>query len=70
MTTYWFVIGWFGNQRAQKSKVKQAAKDVIKSKVYPQRVLKYIIVVVCTLGQCTTWSLPIVLHIGVLLFLK
>jgi len=29
MTTYWFVIGWFDNQSAQKSKVRQAAKDVI-----------------------------------------
>jgi len=36
MATYWFVIAWFENQRAQKSKVKQAAKDIIKSKVYPQ----------------------------------
>ena len=33
-------------------------------------VLKYMIVVVCAPGQPTTWSLPIVLHIGVLLFLK
>ena len=33
-------------------------------------VLKYMIVVVCAQGQPTTWSLPIVLHIGVLLFLK
>jgi len=36
MTTYWFVIGWFDNQSAQKSKVKQAAKDVVKSEVYFQ----------------------------------
>ena len=36
MATYWFVIGWFGNQSAQKSKVKQATKDVVKSEVYPQ----------------------------------
>ena len=36
MATYWFVIGWFDNQRAQKSEVRQAAKDVVKSKVYPQ----------------------------------
>ena len=35
MATYWFVIGWFNNQRAQKSKVRQVAKDVVKSKVYP-----------------------------------
>jgi len=34
MATYWFVIGWFDNQRAQKSKVKQAAKDIVKSEVY------------------------------------
>ena len=27
MVTYWFVIGWFDNQSAQKSKVRQAAKD-------------------------------------------
>ena len=33
-------------------------------------VLKYMIVVVYAQGQSTTWSLPIVLHIGVLLFLK
>jgi len=33
-------------------------------------VLKYMIVVVYALEQPTTWSLPIVLHIGVLLFLK
>ena len=33
-------------------------------------VLKYMIVVVCTPEQPTTWSLPIVLHIRVLLFLK
>ena len=36
MATYWFVIGWFDNQGAQKSKARQAAKDVVKSKVYPQ----------------------------------
>jgi len=36
MVTYWFVIGWFDNQSAQKSKVRQAAKDVVKSEVYPQ----------------------------------
>jgi len=36
MATYWFVIGWFDNQSAQKSKVRQVAKDVVKSKVYPQ----------------------------------
>jgi len=36
MATYWFVIGWFDNQSAQKSKVRQAAKDVVKSEVYPQ----------------------------------
>jgi len=29
------VIGWFNNQSTQKSKVRQAAKDVIKSEVYP-----------------------------------
>ena len=33
-------------------------------------VLKYMIVVVCAPEQPTIWSLPIVLHIGVLLFLK
>ena len=36
MATYWFVIGWFDNQSAQKSKVRQVAKDIVKSKVYPQ----------------------------------
>jgi len=36
MATYWFVIAWFDNQSVQKSKVRQAAKDVVKSKVYPQ----------------------------------
>ena len=33
-------------------------------------VLKYMIVVVCAPEQPTIWSLPIVLHIGLLLFLK
>ena len=33
---YWFVIGWFDNQSVQKSEVRQAAKDVVKSEVYPQ----------------------------------
>ena len=36
MATYWFVIGWFDNQSAQKSKVRQVAKDVVKSEVYSQ----------------------------------
>ena len=36
MATYWFVIGWFDNQSVQKSKVRQVAKDVVKSEVYPQ----------------------------------
>jgi len=36
MATYWFVVGWFDNQKAQKSEVKQATKDVIKSKIYSQ----------------------------------
>jgi len=36
IATYWFVIGWFDNKSAQKSKVRQAAKDVVKSKVYSQ----------------------------------
>ena len=36
MATYWFVIGWFDNQSVQKSKVRQAAEDVVKSEVYPQ----------------------------------
>ena len=36
MATYWFVIGWFDNQSVQKSKVRQAAKDVVKSEMYPQ----------------------------------
>jgi len=36
MTTYWFVIGWFDNQSVQKSEVRQAEKDVVKSEVYPQ----------------------------------
>ena len=33
---YWFVISWFDNQSVQKSEVRQAAKDVVKSEVYPQ----------------------------------
>jgi len=33
MATYWFVIDGFGIQKAQKSKVRQAAKDVVKSEV-------------------------------------
>jgi len=36
MATYWFVIAWFDNQSVQKSKVRQTAKDVVKSEVYPQ----------------------------------
>ena len=36
MTTYWFVVCWFSNQRTQKSKVRQMTKDVVKSEVYPQ----------------------------------
>ena len=36
MATYWFVIAWFNNQSVQKSEVRQAAKDVVKSEVYPQ----------------------------------
>jgi len=36
MATYWFVIGWSDNQSIQKSKVRQAAKDIVKSEVYPQ----------------------------------
>jgi len=35
MATYWFVIGWFDYQSAQKSKVRQAAKDAVKFEVYP-----------------------------------
>jgi len=35
MATYWFVIGWFDNKSAQKSEVRQVAKDVVKSEVYP-----------------------------------
>ena len=38
--------------------------------IFRHTVLKYMIVVVCAPEQPTTWSLPIVLHIGVLLFLK
>ena len=34
MATYWFVIGWFDNQSAQKSEVRQVAKDVVKFEVY------------------------------------
>jgi len=36
MATYWFVIAWFDNKSVQKSEVRQAAKDVVKSEVYPQ----------------------------------
>ena len=36
IATYWFVIGSFDNQSVQKSKVRQVAKDVVKSEVYPQ----------------------------------
>ena len=31
--TYWFVIDGFDIQKAQKSEVRQAAKDVVKSEV-------------------------------------
>jgi len=33
MTTYWFVIGSLDIWKAQKSEVRQAANDVVKSKV-------------------------------------
>ena len=33
MATYWFVIGDLSIQRAQKSEVRQAANDVVKSEV-------------------------------------
>jgi len=33
MATYWFVIGGLDIQKAQKSEVRQAAKDVVKSEV-------------------------------------
>ena len=36
MVTYWFVIEWFNNQSAQKNKVRQAAKDIVKAEVYSQ----------------------------------
>ena len=36
MATCWFVIAWFDNQSVQKSKVKQAAKDIVKSEVHSQ----------------------------------
>jgi len=36
IATYWFVIGWFDNQSAEKSEFRQTAKDVVKSEVYPQ----------------------------------
>jgi len=35
MATYWIVIAWFDNQIIQKSKVRQAVKDIVKSEVYP-----------------------------------
>jgi len=33
MATYWFVIGEFDIQKVQKSKVRQVARDVVKSEV-------------------------------------
>jgi len=33
MATYWFVIDKFGIQRAQKSKARPVARDVVKSEV-------------------------------------
>jgi len=33
MATYWFVMGEFSIQKAQKSEVRQVAKDVVKSEV-------------------------------------
>ena len=30
------MIGWFDNQSTQKSGVRQVAKDVVKSEIYPQ----------------------------------
>jgi len=29
MATYWFVVGWFDIQKAQKSEVRQAAKILL-----------------------------------------
>ena len=71
MATYWFVIAWFDNQSTQKAKLDKQQKMLLSLRfILRHIVLKYVIVVVCTLGQPTIWSLPIVLHIGVLLFLK
>jgi len=36
MATYWLWFDWLDNQKVQKSEVIQAAKDVVKSEVYPQ----------------------------------
>ena len=33
MTTYWFVMGEFDIQKAQKSEVRQVTRDVVKSEV-------------------------------------
>jgi len=33
MATYWFVMDKFDIQKAQKSKVRQVARDVVKSEV-------------------------------------
>jgi len=71
MATYWFVIAWFDNQSVQKAKLDKQQKILLSLRfILRYTVLKYMIVVVYVPEQPTTWSLPIVLYIGVLLFLK
>jgi len=36
MATYWFIIGLFDNQSAQKSEVRQVVKDIVKLEIYSQ----------------------------------
>jgi len=46
MATYWFVIGWFDNQSAQKIKLDKQQKMLLSLRfIFRHTVLKYIIVV-------------------------
>ena len=42
MANYWFVIGWLDIQKAQKSKVRQAAKMLLSLRSNPQTMSPYI----------------------------
>ena len=66
LTNLWLVN--LNIKKLKKVKLDKQQKMLLSLKFIPRH--KYIIVVVCVLGQTTTWSLPIFLCIEVLLFLK